>query len=277
MSEKGALINVARLDAELVTRKIAGSRERAKGLIKSGAVLVNGKTISKPSVDINETDEIISLAEEFKYVGRGGLKLEKAIDEFGIDLKNKICIDIGASTGGFTDCMLQNGAARVYAVDVGHDQLAEKLRNDARVCNAEGTDIRNITVDFTGGQVDFISIDVSFISLKLILPKASELLKECGEASVLIKPQFEAGKKGIGKNGIVKDRKVHENVLKDITEFAVSLGFMPNALICSPIKGGSGNTEYLIHLKKGNSEMVCFNFRDIVDNALKQRNTNNLH
>lgn len=277
MSEKGALINVARLDAELVTRKIAGSRERAKGLIKSGAVLVNGKIISKPSADINETDEIISLAEEFKYVGRGGLKLEKAIDEFGIDLKNKICIDIGASTGGFTDCMLQNGAARVYAVDVGHDQLAEKLRNDARVCNAEGTDIRNITVDFTGGQVDFISIDVSFISLKLILPKASELLKECGEASVLIKPQFEAGKKGIGKNGIVKDRKVHENVLKDITEFAVSLGFMPNALICSPIKGGSGNTEYLIHLKKEKSEMVCFNFRDIVDNALKQRNTNNLH
>lgn len=190
MSEKGALINVARLDAELVTRKIAGSRERAKGLIKSGAVLVNGKIISKPSADINETDEIISLAEEFKYVGRGGLKLEKAIDEFGIDLKNKICIDIGASTGGFTDCMLQNGAARVYAVDVGHDQLAEKLRNDARVCNAEGTDIRNITVDFTGGQVDFISIDVSFISLKLILPKAFELLKECGEASVLIKPQF---------------------------------------------------------------------------------------
>ena len=268
---------MARLDAELVTRKIAGSRERAKGLIKSGAVLVNGKIIFKPSADINETDEIISLAEEFKYVGRGGLKLEKAIDEFGIDLKNKICIDIGASTGGFTDCMLQNGAARVYAVDVGHDQLAEKLQNDARVCNAEGTDIRNITVDFTGGQVDFISIDVSFISLKLILPKASELLKECGEASVLIKPQFEAGKKGIGKNGIVKDRKVHENVLKDITEFAVSLGFMPNALICSPIKGGSGNTEYLIHLKKGKSEMVCFNFRDIVDNALKQRNTNNLH
>lgn len=277
MSEKGALINVARLDAELVTRKIAGSRERAKELIKSGAVLVNGKIISKPSADINETDEIISLAEEFKYVGRGGLKLEKAIDEFGIDLKNKICIDIGASTGGFTDCMLQNGAARVYAVDVGHDQLAEKLRNDARVCNAEGTDIRNITVDFTSGQVDFISIDVSFISLKLILPKAFELLKECGEASVLIKPQFEAGKKGIGKNGIVKDRKVHENVLKDITEFAVLLGFMPNALICSPIKGGSGNTEYLIHLKKGKSEMVCFNFRDIVDNALKQRNTNNLH
>lgn len=277
MSEKGALINVARLDAELVTRKIAGSRERAKELIKSGAVLVNGKIISKPSADINETDEIISLAEEFKYVGRGGLKLEKAIDEFGIDLKNKICIDIGASTGGFTDCMLQNGAARVYAVDVGHDQLAEKLQNDARVCNAEGTDIRNITVDFTGGQVDFISIDVSFISLKLILPKASELLKECGEASVLIKPQFEAGKKGIGKNGIVKDRKVHENVLKDITEFAVSLGFMPNALICSPIKGGSGNTEYLIHLKKVKSEMVCFNFRDIVDNALKQRNTNDLH
>ena len=261
-----------RLDVQLVELKIAASRERAKEMIKSGFVKVNGITVIKPSIDVSSDESIEFCGEKLRYVGRGGLKLENAIEKFNIELNDKICIDIGASTGGFTDCMLENGAKKVFAVDVGHDQLAEKLCNDSRVVNVEGTDIRNLNVDFFGDYVDFISIDVSFISLTKVLPKAFELLKNCGEVSALIKPQFEAGKSGIGKKGIVKDKKVHMRVLNEICDFCRNIGFFPINLICSGIKGGSGNIEYMIHLKKNESNFCGFDYKYIVDEAFAQLN-----
>lgn len=258
---------MARLDIMLVKLGISTSRERAKELIKNGSIYVNEKIVTKPSAEVSESDEIRSDAEAFRYVGRGGLKLEKAIDAFSLRLDGLKCIDIGASTGGFTDCMLQNGAYKVYAVDVGHDQLAEKLRSDSRVINAENTDVRGLDAEFFGGEADFISTDVSFISVKFILPKIADFLR-CGcDAAVLVKPQFEAGKHNIGKNGIVKNRKVHEEVLADITEFAYNLGLSPQAVIGSPIRGGSGNIEYLMHLKKVSSDKIIFDFKEIVNCA----------
>lgn len=260
---------MARLDIELVSRGLARSRERAKEMIKSGSVTVNGKKASKPSVDVAEGDLIESFEEEL-YVGRGALKLEKAAEEFSLDFSGKICIDIGASTGGFTDFMLQNRAAKVYAVDVGHGQLAESLRRDSRVINAEGIDIREVSADFFGGQADFICTDVSFISLKKIIPKIYELLKENACAAVLIKPQFEAGRSDIGKHGIVKDRRVHERVLAEIDEFAVLAGFCPEQYTFSPVKGGSGNIEYLVKLVKAGKERKNTDFRSLVDDAFNQ-------
>lgn len=247
---------MARLDAELVARGIARSRQRAKEMIESGSVTVNGKAAKKASADVDASD-LIESSETELYVGRGALKLEKACTEFGIELSDKVCIDIGASTGGFTDYMLQNGAAKVYAVDVGHGQLAESLRSDGRVVNLEGTDIRSVTVESIGGYADFISVDVSFISLEKILPKVGELLRENGEAAVLIKPQFEAGKKDVGKNGIVRDKKVHERVLRQTDANCAAAGLYAVDYTYSPVKGGSGNIEYLVHLCKcGNSPQI---------------------
>ena len=247
---------MARLDAELVARGIARSRQRAKEMIESGSVTVNGKAAKKASADVDASD-LIESSETELYVGRGALKLEKACTEFGIELSDKVCIDIGASTGGFTDYMLQNGAAKVYAVDVGHGQLAESLRSDGRVVNLEGTDIRSVTVESIGGYADFISVDVSFISLEKILPKIGELLRENGEAAVLIKPQFEAGKKDVGKNGIVRDKKVHERVLRQTDAYCAAAGLYAVDYTYSPLKGGSGNIEYLVHLCKcGNSPQI---------------------
>lgn len=260
---------MARLDVELVSRGLARSRERAKEMIKSGSVMVNGKNASKPSLDVSEADVIESCEEEL-YVGRGALKLEKAAAEFSLDFSGKICIDIGASTGGFTDFMLQNGAAKVFAVDVGHGQLAEQLRLDSRVVNAEGTDIRELTADFFGGQADFICTDVSFISLKKIIPKIYELLKENACAAVLIKPQFEAGRSDIGKHGIVKDRRVHQRVLAEIDEFAVLSGLCPEQYTFSPVKGGSGNIEYLVKLVKSDKPQKVTDFRALTENAFNQ-------
>ena len=185
------------------------------------------------------------------FVGRGGLKLEKIADKHKLTFSGKICMDIGASTGGFTDCMLQRGAEFVYAVDVGSGQLADKLRRDKRVNNMEKTDIRDVSSEDLKREIDFISVDVSFISLKLILPKASELLKCDGSMAVLVKPQFEAGKSNIGKNGVVKSQKVHENVLCDIISFAFQTGLVVCDADFSPVTGGSGNIEYLLLLKKG--------------------------
>ena len=256
-----------RLDIELLSRNIATSRERAKELIKGGYITVNGKAASKPALTVCETDEISSSAEEFKYVGRGGLKLERAVSEFELNLKNKICVDIGASTGGFTDCMLQNGAKYVYAVDVGHSQLDEKLRSDERVYNAENTDIRDVDNDFFKYEIDFISIDVSFISVTKVLPKAYEILKEGAEVSALIKPQFEAGKACIGKKGIVKDKKTHMRILSEICGFVRSIGFNPIKLVCSGIKGGSGNIEYLLYLRKEAPVYIEFDYKTIVEQA----------
>ncbi|HRR76085.1 MAG TPA: TlyA family RNA methyltransferase [Ruminococcus sp.] len=260
---------MARLDAELVSRGIARSRERAKEMIRSGNVTVNGKKASKPSDDVLPEDEICSSEEEL-YVGRGALKLEKAIDEFSIVLSGKKCLDIGASTGGFTEYMLKCGADKVYSVDVGHGQLAESLRNDERVVNMEGNDIRNVTSDQLGGYVDFVCADVSFISLKLILPKIYELLAENGEAALLIKPQFEAGHSDIGKRGIVKDRKVHLRVLEEINDFSRKIGFLTNRFTFSPIKGGSGNIEYLVHLIKKTGTNSEHDLRGLVESSFKQ-------
>ena len=259
---------MARLDAELVVRGIARSRERAKEMISSGAVTVNGRTAKKPSVEVSESDDIVS-AEQELYVGRGALKLEKAAEVFGIDFTGAVCMDIGASTGGFTEFMLLHGALKVFAVDVGHGQLAESLCRDSRVVNMEGTDIRDITADDIGGCADIISADVSFISLTKILPKAAELLKNGGCAAVLIKPQFEAGRSDIGKRGIVKDRKVHQRVLSEIDMFSRSLGLFPAAYTYSPVKGGSGNIEYLVKLVKGSvpAESPVQDFRGLVDEA----------
>ncbi len=257
---------MARLDSELVARGIARSRERAKEMIAAGNVTVNGMTAKKASDNVNENDDIRSCEQE-KYVGRGALKLEKAAEEFGLDLTGKVCLDIGASTGGFTDLMLKNGASHVFAVDVGHGQLAEALCRDERVTNMEGTDIRNITAEDIGGQVDLICVDVSFISLTKILPKVHELLKDGASASVLIKPQFEAGKHDIGKRGIVKDRKVHIRVLGEIDSFASSIGFICEKYTFSPVKGGSGNIEYLVKLCKKSGTPVMHDFKALVESA----------
>ena len=237
-----------RLDVYLSDNNIVKSRSLAATLIKQGSVEVNGRICTKSSFTVGDGDNVKIIGELPKYVGRGGLKLEKALAHYRLHLDGAVCIDIGASTGGFTDCMLQNGAVKVYSVDVGTDQLDEKLRNDSRVISMEKTDIRNCVG--TLPQVDFISIDVSFISLKLVLPSAFALLKDGGECVALIKPQFEAGKAHLSKNGIVRDTKVHKKVCDDIAEFASAVGFERSEIIPSPITGGDGNTEYLIYLKR---------------------------
>lgn len=238
---------MSRLDTELVKRSLARSRTSAQELIKDGIVFVNGSKIQKPAFEASDTDEITVKGDLPKYVGRGGIKLEKAITEFSIALSGCVCIDIGASTGGFTDCMLQNGAAKVYAVDVGSNQLAEKLRKDKRVISLENTDIRN-TAGKIPEKADFITIDVSFISLKLVLPAAKSLLKTSGSIAALIKPQFEVGKSGLGKRGVVKDEALRKRAAEEIKLFAANLGFTVNGIITSPITGGEGNIEYLIYL-----------------------------
>ncbi|MCR5584464.1 MAG: TlyA family RNA methyltransferase [Lachnospiraceae bacterium] len=242
-----------RLDALLVKNGSAPSRERAKEMIKAGRVFVNGKVITKASFTVGETDDIKTEGEGLKYVSRGGLKLEKAITEFNICLEGLTCMDIGASTGGFTDCMLQNGAAKVLAVDVGTDQLVEKLKNDPRVISMEQTNIRYLTPHDIGNiGIDFISADVSFISLTKVLPVIFTLLKEGGESICLIKPQFEAGRQALSKKGIIKDKAVRDKAVADVSRFAEDTGFKVLGITASPIEGGDGNVEFLIFLKKGN-------------------------
>ena len=240
-----------RLDIALVEMGFAQSRERAKSLIMSGIVFVNGQRSDKAGNTITDEDIIDVKGNDLKYVSRGGLKLEKAIQNFPISLENKTCMDIGASTGGFTDCMLQNGASKVFAIDVGRGQLAWKLRCDERVINMERTNARNLTYEQIGQTVDFISIDVSFISLKLILPVAQSLLSENGEIVCLIKPQFEAGKDLVGKKGVVRDKNVHIDVVKIIVDFASFIKLDVKGLTFSPVKGPEGNIEYLLFLKNG--------------------------
>ena len=239
-----------RLDIALFERGFTESREKAKALIMSGIVYVNDQKEIKAGRDIKPDDVIEVRGSTLKYVSRGGLKLEKAMQSFPISLENKICMDIGASTGGFSDCMLQNGAVKVYAIDVGYGQLAWKLRSDERVVNLERTNFRYVTHEQVPDEIDFASVDVSFISLKLILPVMYQLLKADGEAVCLIKPQFEAGKENVGKKGVVRDPKVHENVITTIAEFANATSFEVLGLEHSPVKGPEGNIEYLMHLKK---------------------------
>jgi len=240
-----------RVDVLLVARGFFETREKAKAAVMAGLVLVGGERCDKPGTKIPEDTPITVKGEVHPYVSRGGLKLEKALRVFGIDLNGRVMMDIGASTGGFTDCALQHGARRVYAIDVGYGQLAWSLRQDERVVVMERTNFRHMDPDeFDDERPDAASIDVSFISLKLILPVLYRFLEPGGDVVALVKPQFEAGKENVGKNGIVRDPDIHEAVLVDIGQFAVNTGFSLHGLDYSPITGGEGNIEFLLHARK---------------------------
>jgi len=239
-----------RLDVLLVNRGLAESREKAKAIIMSGNVYVEGQKEDKAGSTFVDTANIEVRGNTLKYVSRGGLKLEKAMENFDVTIEGKVCMDVGSSTGGFTDCMLQNGAVKVYSVDVGHGQLAWKLRNDERVVCMEKTNIRYVTHENIPDEIGFSSIDVSFISLTKVLLPVRNLLTEDGEIVCLIKPQFEAGREKVGKKGVVRDPKVHEEVIEKVRDYAMSISMEPCHLSFSPIKGPEGNIEYLLHLKK---------------------------
>lgn len=239
-----------RLDIKLVQLGLVSGRDKAKAIIMAGIVYVNGQKADKAGTEVLDEDKIELRGETLRYVSRGGLKLEKAFESFPIQVQNAICMDIGASTGGFTDCMLQNGAKKVYAIDVGYGQLAWKLRTDERVVNLERTNFRHVTKEQVTDPVNFASVDVSFISLTLILPAAYPLLSDDGEMICLIKPQFEAGKGFVGKKGVVKDSQIHQDTIVKVINFAVETGFSVLGLTFSPVKGPEGNIEYLVYLKK---------------------------
>ena len=238
-----------RLDTLLVEQGFAPSRERAKRLIMAGQVLVDEQRIDKAGTTVPMDAVLRVVGEDLPYVSRGGLKLEKGMAAFGVVLKGKTAADIGASTGGFTDCMLQNGAIKVFAIDVGYGQLDWKLRTDDRVVNMERTNIRHVTVAHLGERIDIASIDVAFISLDKVLPVVKDLLHPRGEIIALVKPQFEAGKARVGKNGVVRDPLVHEEVILTVLGIAESIGLFPAALTFSPVKGPKGNIEYLLYLR----------------------------
>lgn len=240
-----------RLDVLLVKRGLLPSRKQAKEFIEAGKVTVTGvKPIKKAGTMVEEEAEIHLSEEPMAYVGRGALKLLEAIKAFEINVDNQICLDIGASTGGFTDCMLSHGAKKVYAIDVGHGQLSKKLQSDARVVNMEGTNVRYLKPEMLPEKASFASVDVSFISLTKVLEPVNGLLSKEGRICCLIKPQFEAGKKNIKKGGIVKDLSVHREILNRLLVYVCTIGLCPQGLIFSPIKGQEGNIEYLLYLKK---------------------------
>lgn len=259
-----------RLDVILVNNGYAESREKAKVLIMTGNVFVNGQREDKAGTSFNTEDIKIEIkGQTLKYVSRGGLKLEKAVDVFGIKLDGYTCMDIGASTGGFTDCMLQNGAAKVYSIDVGHGQLAWKLRNDERVVCLEKTNFRYITNEQVPEPIDFASVDVSFISLSKILPAAYPLIKDGGRMVCLIKPQFEAGKEKVGKKGVVREPAVHIEVIENALSYARDNHFRILGLDYSPVRGPEGNIEYLMHIEKSDQPDLVQNdiIKDIVAKA----------
>ncbi|WP_455484271.1 TlyA family RNA methyltransferase [Eubacterium sp.] len=248
-----------RLDVAVFEQGYAPSREKAKAIIMAGIVYVNNQKVDKAGFELKEGDVLEVRGKTLQYVSRGGLKLEKAMQEFPITLEGKVCMDVGASTGGFTDCMLQNGAVKVYSVDVGYGQLAWKLRIDERVVNLERTNFRYATREQIPDEIDFASVDVSFISLKHILPNLNTLLAHDGQAVCLIKPQFEAGKEKVGKKGVVRDLNVHLEVVENVINLAVENGFSVMGLQFSPIKGPEGNIEYLIYLNKSANPIVSEN------------------
>ena len=256
-----------RLDVALFERGFVDSREKGKAMIMAGLVYVNGQKETKAGASVKSEDCIELRGEKMPYVSRGGYKLAKAIDEFSLTLDGCICMDIGASTGGFTDCMLMNGAVKVYSIDVGYGQLAWKLRNDERVVNMERTNFRYVTHEEIPEEIDFASVDVSFISLKLIVPVMRNLLKDKGRAVCLIKPQFEAGKDKIGKKGVVRDIETHYDVVQMIHDFVIENGFSVLNLDFSPIKGPQGNIEYLIFIEKDDEPKVYIEktVKEIVD------------
>lgn len=266
-----------RLDVLLVSQGLATSREKAKAVIMAGNVLVNGQREDKAGTMIDVKAEITVKGSQLKYVSRGGLKLEKAMSHFNLTLAGKVCMDVGASTGGFTDCMLQNGAVKVYSVDVGHGQLDWGLRNDERVVCMEKTNIRYVVPEDIAEPPAFVSIDVSFISLTKVLLPVRNLMTEDGEIVCLIKPQFEAGREKVGKKGVVRDPKVHEEVIHKVIDYAAEIGLESLDLEFSPIKGPEGNIEYLLHLKKkGSMEEIgpfAFCVEKVVEEAHKTLDT----
>lgn len=257
-----------RLDVLLVEKGLVSSRERAKSSIMAGLVFVDGQRVDKAGTMVSIEKNIVVTGDSIGYVSRGGLKLAKALEHFSIDLTGKVMADIGASTGGFTDCALQNGAVGVYAIDVGYGQLAWSLRTDSRVVNMERTNIRNVTTADLGKPVDFASIDVAFISLTKVLPAVKTLLAETGTVVALIKPQFEAGRDKVGKKGVVKDPVVHIEVITNIVNASCELGFVPIGLTYSPVKGPEGNIEYLIHLANFVTEKAVHT--DIIEETVKE-------
>ncbi len=260
-----------RLDVLLVEKGLAESREKAKAIIMSGSVFVDGIREDKAGTSFDDKVDVVVKGHILPYVSRGGLKLEKAIKEFDVSVDDKVCMDVGSSTGGFTDCMLQNGAKKVYAIDVGTNQLAWKLRQDPRVVSMEKTNIRYILPEHLQDVIEFASIDVAFISLTKVLEPVKGVLSSDGEVVCLIKPQFEAGREQVGKKGVVRDKKVHIQVVENIIEYVDSLDFTVLRLAYSPITGPEGNIEYLLHIKNGKDirqiiytqEMI----KEIVDHA----------
>lgn len=261
-----------RLDALLTARGLFESRARAQAAIMAGQVLVNDQKIDKPGTQVAGDAVIRLLGDKLRYVSRGGLKLEKALKIFPISVENKVVADIGASTGGFTDCALQNNAAKVYAIDVGYGQLAWKLRNDERVVNMERTNVRYLEKEHLQEMVDAVTIDVAFISLDKVLPAVRKIIKDDGFVIALIKPQFEAGKENVGKKGVVRDPKVHESVINNVIACAQNEGFGIAGLDFSPIKGPEGNIEYLLYLTVGGDNAVDAEFV----NALVQKSHGDL-
>lgn len=261
-----------RLDVLLVNRGLIDTREKAKRAIMAGLVYTDSERLDKPGVKVNDDIVLHVKGDTLRYVGRGGLKLEKAIETFGLELTDKVVLDIGSSTGGFTDCALQNGASTVYALDVGYNQLAWKLRVDDRVVVMERTNFRYCTKDdFQNGLPDLATIDVSFISLKIILPVLKSIFESSGEVIALVKPQFEAGRDDVGKKGIVRDKKVHERVLNNMISFALEAGYGVKGLSFSPITGGEGNIEFLLHLGwQQAQEAEGINVVEVVEQAHSQ-------
>ena len=266
-------VKKVRLDIYLVDNNYFSSREKARLAIMEGNVYVNNQREDKPGTMIRDDALVEYRGEKLKYVSRGGLKLEKAIKVFNIQLNDKICIDIGSSTGGFTDCMLQNGAKKVYAVDCGTNQLDYKLRNNVRVVTLENTNARYLSKEmFKDDVIDFISADVSFISITKILPKVKEMLCELGKSIILIKPQFEAGKEFVEKGGVVKDKKIHKKIVSDIINFCLENSFLIRGLDFSPIKGPAGNIEYLLYIEnhKVDIDNSNINISEIIDKVVDE-------
>ncbi len=261
-----------RLDAVVVELGFAETRSKASAIIMSGEIFVNGQKETKAGYAVKEKDKIEFKGKKMPFVSRGGYKLEKAMKVFPITLNNCICMDIGASTGGFTDCMLQCGAQKVYAIDVGYGQLAWKLRTDERVVNLERTNFRYLTNEVVTDEIDFASIDVSFISLKKILPVLFDFLRLGGQTVALIKPQFEAGREKVGKKGVVRDIETHKEVIASIVDFAFETGFSVLGLDFSPIRGPEGNIEYLIYLAKNSEKVLLVTLNDINEIADKSHN-----
>lgn len=259
-----------RLDVLLVNKGLFTSREKAKAAIMAGIVYVDGQKVDKAGTSIDVESEIFVKENLCPYVSRGGLKLEKAMELFNFQLDNTVCVDMGASTGGFTDCMLQKGASKVYAIDVGYGQLDYKLRIDERVVNMEKTNIRYMDTDLIKEPADFISIDVSFISLNLILPVASKVLSDDGSVVCLVKPQFEAGREQVGKKGIVRDKNVHKEVIENVIEYADKVGLYPAGLTFSPVTGAKGNIEYLLYLTKEKRDFDESSIKQIVEDSHRE-------